>query len=172
MTPGQQGQRNKRHPPGEEHRWVLLLTQPSSCHHRRPLGSTLLARPQQDCGSPRSGCWSAETKRVDMATRYRCSEPGRVLKEAASNTSEIQTTEAANNPHVTLPISFDTRQQEQQQLEAEGRRRGKHLVYEQILATRVWSDETETFCCVEPCSKESTSECQRPVALEKRRRQP
>ena len=47
-----------------------------------------------------------------------------------------------------------------------------HLVYKQILATGIWSDETETFCCVKPCSKESMSECQRRVALEKRRRQP
>ena len=61
----------------------------------------------------------------------------------------------------------------QQRLDPEMRRiRAWHLVYEEVLATGVWGDETETFCCIEPCSKESTSEFYRSVALERRRRQP
>ena len=46
------------------------------------------------------------------------------------------------------------------------------LVNKQILATGIRSDETKAFCCVKPCIKEDTSECQRSVALDGRRRQP
>ncbi len=48
--------------------------------------------------------------------------------------------------------------------------RATDLVNKQILATGIGSDETEAFCGVKPCIKEDTSECQRSVALDGRRR--